>query len=130
LYNYIKFQTKTFNKKKYLESINEKLLPFYTQVVETSLFERFTSDLISNYSQQKKDYFYEKLQTMKRLLSEHHIDSQDDKKSRSLQRARASSVSAYSKPLAMQFEIKDTFATKNITRLNRELEVSLIKEKY
>ena len=32
LYNFIKFPTKSFNKKKYLKSISEKDLPFYTQV--------------------------------------------------------------------------------------------------
>jgi hypothetical protein len=92
-------------------------------MVETSLFERLTSDLIKNYTDKQKDYYYEKLNTMKINLSQHHIDTLDGNASKTLQRTRTSSVSVYNKPLVKTLEIKHAFATKTIKEIDRELDV-------
>ncbi len=56
---------KTFNRKKYLESQCEKDVPFYQQVVSTSLFECFIIDLILSNNEHRTVMFLEKLQEIK-----------------------------------------------------------------
>ncbi len=77
----MKLQTKTFNRKKYLESQCVKDVPFYQQVVSTSLFECFFIDLILSHTEHRTDMFLEKLQAIKTSPSRQRANSTKKKAS-------------------------------------------------
>ncbi|RNA08615.1 DENN domain-containing 3-like, partial [Brachionus plicatilis] len=60
LTQFIKWQTKKFDKENYFNSVNESDLEFYKKVINTSIFEIFINSLIKNISEDKPDLYYQK----------------------------------------------------------------------
>lgn len=61
LYPYFKPQTKSFNKKSYLDSVNEQSLSFYKQVLDTVMFEVFVNDLIKCTLEHRPNLYIDRL---------------------------------------------------------------------
>ncbi|CAF0739726.1 unnamed protein product [Brachionus calyciflorus] len=114
---FIKKQTKKFNKIAYLDTINEKDLPFYKQVIDSSIFGFFINSFIKNITEEKPDLYNHKLKTMKSKLEK------KDSKYEKLEYEVLDLINNFEKQITKIFQIPDNCA-KIIEEITKDLETT------